>query len=142
MRRIGLYAVLLAAAATSGAAPVFAADTPFGEREYQTRCAMCHGVSGAGDGWLSGYLIGRIPTLTRLKKSNGGVFPSEKVKQVIDGRTPLKMHGPAEMPVWGQVYRDEQELANQARSGVAEADERLTRVKILALIDYLSRLQE
>lgn len=136
-RVAGLSALALLA---STIAP--AAENSLGEREYQTRCAMCHGAAGKGDGWMAEHLMKRPASLTQLKKNNGGVFPATGVYQVIDGRKPVVLHGPREMPVWGTVYRVEQQMANAARSGVPSADERIIRAKIRALTDYVSQLQE
>jgi len=119
-----------------------AAENALGKREYQIRCAMCHGAAGKGDGWLAEHLLKRPPSLMQLKKNNGGVFPDAGVYQVIDGRKQVLLHGPREMPVWGTVYRAEHQMANEARSGVPSADERLIRTKIRALTDYISQLQE
>ncbi len=58
---------------------------------------MCHGRSGNGEGWLAEHMIQRVPPLTQLKKSNGGVFPFERAYQVIDGRIEVRMHGPRAM---------------------------------------------
>lgn len=75
-----------------------AAEQSLGQREFQSRCAMCHGVAGKGDGWLSTYLTQRTPSLTQLRKNNKGVFPFESLTRVIDGRAFVKLHGPREMP--------------------------------------------
>jgi mono/diheme cytochrome c family protein len=62
------------------AAPVFtlAAEKSIGQREYEVKCVMCHGVAGKGDGWLSDYMKTRPTSLTQLKKNNGGVFPFDR----------------------------------------------------------------
>ena len=41
--------------------------------------------------------------LTQLSESNEGVFPLERVTRAIDGRKPVELHGPREMPIWGAV---------------------------------------
>jgi hypothetical protein len=102
---------------------------------------MCHGVAGKGDGWLSAHLKQRPASLTQLQKNNGGVFPFDDVYQTIDGRKEEKVHGPREMPVWGTVYRMESDTIYGARLDERFADI-IARMRILALIDYLSRLQE
>ena len=137
-RIIGIVNVLL------WAIPLFAyaAEESFGQREFRTRCAMCHGTAGRGDGWLGEQLIKRPPPLTQLKKSNGGTFPRERVAQVIDGRTLTTSHGPREMPVWGAIYRSEIEAATGARRGVREEDEVNISYRIQALIEYLVTIQE
>ena len=85
--------VTLAAWMVALPAPVFAAEPSAGQQDYEIRCAMCHGGGGKGDGWLAAQLIQRVPPLTQMKKSNGGVFPFERTYQVIDGRIDVRMHG-------------------------------------------------
>jgi len=134
---IGLAVSTLAASTFA-----LAAEQSLGQREYQNRCLMCHGATGKGDGWLAQYLINRPPTLTQLKKNNGGVFPAANVNEIIIGRKSVKLHGPREMPVWGTIYRTEQQTASDAKSKARAADERAVRAKIRALTDYIAGLQE
>jgi len=122
--------------------PVPAAEKSIGQREYETKCVMCHGVTGKGDGWFTAFLKVRPSTLTRLKKNNGGVFPFDRVYQVIDGRKEVLVHGPRQMPVWGAQYRVESGRQYDTYYGLAYVDEGVVRARILALIDYISQLQE
>lgn len=123
-------------------ANAYAAERSIGEREYLGKCAVCHGVTGKGDGWMAEYLKHRPPALTGVKKNNGGVFPFDRMYQVIDGRKQVQLHGPRDMPVWGGVYRVETETAYDAYIGQYYPDEATVRARILALIEYISRLQE
>jgi len=141
MRKIVLPAAA-AALAVLAATPAAAADDSLGKREFETRCAMCHGVTGKGDGWLADYLMKRPPALTQLKKNNGGVFPLADVIDIIDGRKAVKVHGPREMPVWGTVYQEERKMANEAGTEAPADTLRMTRSKLRALAYYISRLQE
>lgn len=132
---------IIAAAGLAFAFPVLAADRPVGRVEYERHCIMCHGATGTGNGWLAWFLRQPVPSLTQLKKKNGGAFPVEQVHQVIDGRKQVALHGPRDMPVWGQVYI----AGAQSETGPGHgthADEEAVRTKIRALIDYLSTLQE
>jgi mono/diheme cytochrome c family protein len=128
--------LLLAAAVAS------AAERSKGQREYERKCAMCHGAAGKGDGWLSDFLKARPAAITDLTKRNGGVFPFDRVYQVIDGRKAVLAHGPRDMPVWGAVYRADSGKEFEPYYGLVYVDEGMVRARILALIEYLSRLQE
>ena len=78
-----------------------------GAWEYNDACAVCHGHDGKGKGALASALKTQPPDLTRLSELNGGVFPFERVFQVIDGRRPVEGHGTNEMPVWGRTFSQE-----------------------------------
>jgi mono/diheme cytochrome c family protein len=96
---------------------------------FRTYCASCHGVGGRGDGPVAGQLRQLPPDLTTFTKRNGGVFPSERVRQIIDGRGP-GAHGDRDMPVWGDAFR--------VRSGLApEAVE----ARIAAIVRFLQGIQ-
>jgi len=139
-----ISATIAALAALILVAPVFtlAAEKSIGQREYEGKCVMCHGVTGKGDGWFSEYLKHRTSSLTQLKRNNGGVFPFDRVYQVIDGRKEVQVHGPREMPVWGGVYRVDSEKTYDSYFGQFYVDEGVIRARILALIEYISQLQE
>jgi len=145
MKRISrLGGVLLLSALFAG--PVLAQmSTPkgavidIGKGEYEAACAVCHGMKAKGDGPFVSQLTTKVPDLTVLAKNNQGVFPFDRVYQVIDGRQEVKAHGLRDMPVWGRafgrqssIYFDNyppQDAESQARS------------RILALTEYLYRLQ-
>lgn len=125
---LGVYAGALAAAD----------KMDIGKREYQSNCVVCHGEKGKGDGSYGELLKTKLPDLTLLSKKNGGVFPVSRVYEVIDGRQVVKAHGTREMPVWGVDY--------VLREGPQTDDypydrDVFVRARILALIEYLSRLQ-
>jgi len=142
MKFISRFIGGLAALALIAPAFTLAAEKSIGQREYEGKCAMCHGVTGKGDGWFSEYLKHPTSSITQLKRNNGGVFPFDRIYQVIDGRKEVQVHGPREMPVWGGVYRVESEKIYDVYFGQLYADEGLVRARILALIEYISQLQE
>ncbi len=112
-----------------------------GKREYELVCAVCHGVSGKGDdGPLKALLIRPVPDLTVLAKNNHGVFPFDKVYQIIDGRQEVKAHGPRDMPIWGSSFNNQTSLYFE--NYPPRDAESATRSRILALVEYLYRLQE
>jgi len=120
----------------------WSAEPSFSQREFATRCQMCHGPAGRGDGWLAEQLIKRPPTLSQLSRKNGGVFPRDQVVRIIDGRSPIKLHGPTEMPAWGTIYRSEIAAASGGPRGVRDEDEVNVSYRIQALIEYLVSIQE
>ena len=124
----------------SGLTGLAIAEESIGQQEYNASCAVCHGVDGKGDGAFGEFLKSGAPSLTTLSKNNGGVFPFEKVYKVIDGRT-AKGHGTREMPVWGAAYTAESVKARGPFFGEWYGEE-IARGRILALIDYISSLQE
>jgi mono/diheme cytochrome c family protein len=106
----------------------------FGKSEYESSCASCHGASGKGDGALRQHLVTAPADLTTLAKRNGGVFPSQRVWETIDGRTSAVIgpHGSREMPIWGNVYQSEDTRPHGW----------YVRNRIASLLDYLARIQE
>lgn len=141
MRSTRFAAALLAVGVFSVWGNGYAADKDdFGKLEYEWNCAICHGLKGKGDGPYAdiGMLTVRVPDLTTLAKRNNGVFPLQRVYNVIDGTEALKAHGTRDMPIWGPVYRAE--VAKEYFDVPFNA-EAYVRAHILALIEYINRLQ-
>ena len=112
-----------------------------GRHEFETNCAICHGIDARGGGPMRPFLA-RVPAdLTSLARRNGGVFPKDAVAELIDGRATVEPgpHGTREMPIWGNVYREQ---ANHQMRGMPFPSEWSVRGRILALTDYLSTLQQ
>jgi mono/diheme cytochrome c family protein len=110
-----------------------------GKIEYEQSCATCHGLDGKGRGSIAQTFQLSIPDITTLTKRNGGVFPVSRVYDVIDGREEVKAHGTREMPIWGKYYS----LSAAPRyDDYVYNPEAAVRGRILALIDYLHRLQQ
>ena len=109
----------------------------FGKREYISNCANCHGVDGKGNGPYSDLLKKSPPNLTTLSKNNGGIFPMDRLYQSITGDN-IKAHGSRDMPIWGMEYRVE--AANRYMESSYDPDA-YVRVRVLALLEYLYRLQ-
>ena len=109
----------------------------FGKREFEAKCASCHGLGGKGDGPVAPFLAKRLPDLTLLASKNGGVLPMARLYEVIEG-SGVASHGTREMPVWGLEYR------TQAREHYGEVPfdaEAYTRARILTVLEYPNRLQ-
>lgn len=113
----------------------------WGKKEFESKCAVCHGVSGKGNGSYQELLKIPAPDLTVLKKNNGGVFPFDRVYGVIDGRESVRSHGDSEMPIWGKELQGEKTRAAEYYADTPYDMEIYARGRILALIDYLNRLQ-
>jgi mono/diheme cytochrome c family protein len=109
-----------------------------GKYEYESHCAICHGSNGKGPDrepyW--NLLSKDIPNLTILSNRNGGVFPFMRVYETIDGRNEVQAHGPRDMPVWGKEFTTQSLDLNPYYNPEAFA-----RAKILALTEYVYRLQ-
>jgi mono/diheme cytochrome c family protein len=108
------------------AAPPVTASTD-GAALFRAYCASCHGAAGRGDGVMAGQLRRAPPDLTAFATRNGGVFPAERLRQVIDG-TGIAAHGNRDMPVWGAVFK-------RATDGNAAA-------RIDAIVRFLEGLQQ
>ncbi len=130
-------AVLLSGAAMA------AQDFDLGKYEYMSKCASCHGEAGKGDGVMRKQLVTAPSDLTSLTKRNGGAFPNQLVWLTIDGRTEkgIGAHGSREMPVWGSEYRQQVLRAAGPEGAMYAQPEWYVRGRIVALIDYLSRIQ-
>lgn len=113
--------------------------TDLGKLAFDTNCASCHGVDGKGNGPLGELLRRSPPDLTQLAKKNGGVFPMNRLFDVIDGGN-VPSHGTREMPVWGREFRiQDAEYYIEARGNYDSAA--LVRARVLTLLEYINRLQ-
>lgn len=131
-----LASILMGVSITTRAAD----NVDVGKLEYDSACAVCHGLSGKGDGYLKSQLVNRVPDLTVLAKNNKGVFPFDRVYQIIDGRQEVKSHGSREMPVWGRAFNLQSSLYFD--NYPKQDNESAARSRILALTEYLYRLQK
>jgi hypothetical protein len=78
---------------------------------------------------MAGQLRRVPPSLTTFSMRNGGLFPAERLRRVIDG-TGVPSHGDRDMPVWGAVFK-------RAPGGGGDAEAR-----IAAVVQYLQEIQE
>jgi len=138
-RLIGCAAVCLGLLAIqamdvkASAAPTQASTTApgdLGSRLFRLHCASCHGATARGNGPLADHLRHQTPDLTTYTARNGGVFPSERLRRIIDGRF-VPSHGDREMPVWGDAFR-------HARDGLGLAT---PQERIDAIVRYLEGIQ-
>jgi hypothetical protein len=126
------YAALAADSVEAGSVAAQSIETQF--RLY---CAGCHGETGTGDGALVDTLEKHPADLTLIAKRNGGVFPRERVRRIIDGREEVKQHGSRDMPVWAEWFKFE---ASEGLGGAA-GSEKQAEERIAKMVDYLETLQ-
>ena len=137
MRTIGLILVAVAGSAIVGAQTASpqpgpgAAVVARGEQLFRTHCATCHGEHARGNGPLADQLRTRPPDLTTFTARNGGIFPSERVYRIIDGRG-VASHGDREMPIWGDAFK-------ASRDGLTAET---VKERIDALVRYLEGIQK
>jgi len=135
-RTIPLSSVLVALIVSSVATSATKAEDLSGysgPELYRAYCASCHGVEGRGDGPVASSLSVEVPDLTQIAHRQGGRFPADQIRKIIDGRTTMPPHGTRAMPVWGRAFRA---AAVNAPQGEAQAD-RLVEL----LVRYLRSIQ-
>ena len=142
MLRATLYKVIWASLAIlSMLNPAFAEESveavEAGAKEFQERCALCHGDNGRGNGPYAFALVFKPADLTKLSIENNGMFPFMKAYKIIDGREIVKAHGSRLMPIWGDRYSVESTLEVNP-----DYNATLVRGKIFELLLYLNSLQE
>ena len=103
-----------------------------GAAVFKTYCASCHGAQAHGDGPIAQHLRTVPPDLTGLALRNKGKFEGDKVLRIIDGREPVKGHGGADMPVWGDAFKQSAEGYSEAR----------VKSRIEAIVEYLESIQQ
>ncbi|MEP7118689.1 MAG: c-type cytochrome [Acidobacteriota bacterium] len=130
-RALAIAGVSLAGVLMSSQAHAQQPASAGGEYLFRTYCAACHGESARGDGPLADSMRKRPANLTEIAKRNKGVFPTDLVHRMIDGRQPVKGHGGADMPVWGDVF------TRSSDGGEPAAVQR----RIEALVSYLEGIQ-
>lgn len=105
-----------------------------GSELFVNNCAGCHGVYGEGDGPVAPALSVVMQDLRYISARNGGSFPRETIRQIIDGRqSPTAAHGKRDMPIWGEEFLRREE-------GISNADARVN-ARINALLDFLESIQ-
>jgi mono/diheme cytochrome c family protein len=105
-----------------------------GSQLFRTYCASCHGTDGRGEGLVAEHLRHVPPDLTQYTRRNGGVFPSQRLTEIIDGRH-VPTHGERDMPVWGDAFRVFRVVQGGASAATVKA-------RIDAVVRYLEAIQE
>lgn len=136
IKKLALSVITLAL--VSGVAYAQTTKLDLGKQEYLENCAVCHAPSGKGGGPYVDFLRKSPPDLTQLTKTNGGVFPVNRVYETIEGGN-VPSHGSRDMPIWGQDYRIK---AAEHYVDMPYDPEPFVRARILTLLEYINRLQE
>jgi mono/diheme cytochrome c family protein len=132
-RRLATVGALLTLTSAVALAAPFSDETMArARRDYNKYCASCHGPEGRGDGPVAQAMKAMPADITQLAAKNNGEFPTERVREIIDGRADVKAHGPRAMPVWGKEFYVSAEGVGQ----------RQARDRIDALTEYLRRMQK
>jgi len=107
-----------------------------------------HGADAKGKGPISDQLKMPPPNLTLLAKNNNGVFPTNAVYETVYGSKIVPAHGPREMPIWGERFNPIVNLPHSVdpsywtMAGPEQSPEVVVRKRIIAVIDYLGRVQQ
>jgi mono/diheme cytochrome c family protein len=109
-----------------------------GRQQFEDKCAVCHGVSGTGDGVLAPDMNPKPADLTRISERNSGTFPSSKVFAKIWGRDDeiINTHEITKMPAFyiAPVLGNDKEFESSAG--------RLSPAQIRDVISFLTTIQE
>ena len=101
-------------------------------------CAACHGLSGLGDGPIGQSLKTPAPNLALITQRNGGLFPFQRIYEIIEGSAVVSAHGSRDMPLWGDRYRRD---AKPVTPDQVDITNQLVEGRILSLVYYIGTLQ-
>lgn len=110
-----------------------AVSAPSGADDYADFCAVCHGVSGKGDGAVAADMGLKPTDLTQLAARNGGTFPKARVMSKIWGYT--KAAPSANMPAFGALLEGDMVLVDTG-DGIATP----TPLRLAQLGEYVEAL--
>ncbi len=151
MTRLAMALVTVASIVFGFKTAAWPQEFDVGKYEYQLGCAACHGIDGKGGGPVSSAVKVAPSDLTVLAKRNNGVFPFQSVYEVIEGQKVVIAHGTRQMPIWGNRFIPDVKSAANEWVRIIRRDkfvhpsfdiETIVRMRILAVIDYLNRIQD
>ena|ERR1700683_2039027 len=102
-----------------------------GSKIFQRQCAACHGTDGQGHGPNSATLKHKPANLTLISQRNGGNFPYQRVREIIEGKEPgwfALAH--REMPIYGPILHQ------------VEADQDWGEVRLDAITRQVESIQQ
>lgn len=115
--------------------PASAEHPVSGKQDFMNHCAPCHGTDGKGNGPELKVLPDIHPSdLTSITLKNGGVFPRQKVADMVDGRKAIPSHKRFDMPFWGVNFQQEGKEFTPESEAKAKA-------RIDALVNYVESIQ-
>jgi hypothetical protein len=115
--------------------PAGAENPASGKQDFMNHCAPCHGNDGKGNGPELKVLPDIHPSdLTNITLKNGGVFPRQKVADMVDGRKAIPSHKRFDMPFWGVNFQQEGKEFTPESEAKAKA-------RIDALVNYVESIQ-
>ena len=148
MMRFAVEWLMVVGLAAGFAIAARAEEVDIGKAEFQSSCASCHGADAKGNGPVSGQLKTTPSDLTMLARNNSGVFPTNAVYETVYGSKSVPAHGTREMPIWGERFNPIINLPHAVdpyywqKAGPQQNPEVVVRTRILAVIDYLNRIQQ
>ncbi len=110
-------------------------DRTDGAAFFADNCISCHGTQGRGDGLLAAGLSPKPKDLTRLRRDNGGTFPTARALSYIYG-DPKQGHLARVMPEFGGAMADD--LVPVEVDGVLTPTPRV----LAGLLTYLQSIQQ
>jgi mono/diheme cytochrome c family protein len=110
-----------------------AENSPTGSQLYKQNCALCHAEDGKGNDPPSvpSIFTASPPDLTTLAQRHNGKFPEAYVAEVLHGGVTSPDRGPAEMPVWGIIFKS-----------MSKSDETQVKLRMTNLTNYLKTIQK
>lgn len=129
MKRLVLLSLLAVQACTQGSPNT-------GRALYNDKCAVCHGVTGKGDGDLATSLASPPADLTRIAARRDGTWPMLEVMAIVDGYSKRYLPG-TEMPIYDDFLEGDL-VTFDTGNGVTQT----TPANLLAITRYLESLQD
>ncbi len=133
--------ILFAMALTLGTGQALAIDDELkvGQLIFQQQCAVCHGMTGEGDGLIAGLFKKKPRALSQLSKENGGEYPFELVYRTLKATEADPAHGAPQMPVWGSYFMVEKALEDPS---IDNTEAMIAIGRLLSVVYYIETLQE
>jgi mono/diheme cytochrome c family protein len=126
---VALGFALCAVSSVWSAEPEPNASIASGKELFGRHCASCHGEDGKGSGPAAAALKNQPANLTRISANHDNQFPRAEIIHFIDGERPVPAHGPRHMPIWGEVFRNDQ-------------SDSVARLRLHSLTAYIESIQQ